>query len=106
MDVTSGCTLKAVIRITRELPGSPRIYTYGAEFVEFSENGRERLDEILSAICQRKAGDSRIVKPETNTTRLAANPKPDADTRPATTRLADRRWGPTIDDSPDAQLRG
>jgi hypothetical protein len=105
MDVSSGLTLKAIIRITRELPGSSRIYTYGAEFVEFADNGRSRLDETLTAIRQRHSGERKTTIAAPNPGRRDTDSKPDRIPRPETTRLNDRRWGPTIEDSPDAQFR-
>jgi hypothetical protein len=101
MDISTGCTLRAIIRIARELPGGGRIRTYGAQFLRFAEDDYERLKETLEMILQRQSGGGSMLPEESPQPTLTPVSAP----KPAPSRLVDRRWGPRAEDSPDAAQR-
>jgi hypothetical protein len=95
MDVSNGCTLRVVVRIAREIPGSPRVHTYGAQFLKFADDGQKVLEETLVVISQRQAGD-RLNSRIASQSPVASAPPHSAQPEPSS--LDDRRWGPRSHD--------
>jgi hypothetical protein len=100
IDVSSGATLGAVMCITREVPGSSRVHTYGARFVEFKDHGRQLLNETLAAIWQRRSVNTTAASVPASPAAAVSEPMPPLDQTPPQPDN-DRRWGPTIKESPD-----
>ena len=97
LDLSTGCTLHAAVRIARELPGGTRVHTYGAQFIEFADHGYERLEETLTSIRRRRSGARLLARERAQSGAAPVMPSP---SNPTATRMDGRRWGPRAEDSP------